>query len=90
MASAPKQKPLIKIPGIGSAKKIDMFTRGQGESLVFQMFVGRKQINFDQDDPDGWMDRSWFGLVVRELDRLKVWHYRTVGEPGQVQFIWSR
>ncbi len=88
MASAPKQKPLIRIPGIGSAKKIDMFTRGQGENLVFQMFVGRKQVNFDPDNE--WMDRSWFGLVIRELDRLKVWRYATHGEPGEVHFAWYK
>lgn len=88
MVSAPKQKPLIRIPGIGSAKQITMYVRGRGESLEFQMLVGKNRVNFDPESE--WMDRSWFYLVIRELDRLKVWHYNVAKADLILQFNWSK
>lgn len=97
MASAPKQKPLIVIPGIKSNTYIEMPIRGAGEQLTFQMFIGKrtgssakalKPVSFDPDNE--WMDRSWFGLVVRELDRLKVWTYDVIERDGQHVFVWSK
>lgn len=88
MATAPKQKPLIAIPRVDQAKSIEMRVQGRGEALRFRMFVGKKEVSFDPDNE--WMDRSWFGLVVRELDRRKVWHYNIDQRADVMVMNWSR
>lgn len=87
MAKAPAQQPLVDIPGIESAKTIQFRVQGQGENLKFKLYVDRKEVQLDSDSE--YMDRDWFGIVVRELDRRN-WHYSVDTTDKRVTvFKWS-
>lgn len=88
MAKPPKQQPLVDIPGIDDAKELELRVKGAGAELQFQMFVGGEQVYLDADNE--WMDRDWYGIVIRELDRREVWHYSIEPVSGVNHYIWKR
>lgn len=73
MAKAPEDKPLIDIPGIETAKIIELRTRDRGPNLWVSLFVDEQLIMLNDEE---WNDREWFSLLIRELDRRKIWVYK--------------
>lgn len=88
MAKPPKQQPLVDIPGIDDAKVIELRVKGSGAELQFQMFVDGNQVYLDVENE--WMDRDWFGMVIRELDRREVWRYGVEPVSGLFYYTWKR
>lgn len=87
MAKPPTQEPFVYIPGIETAKMVETQVWSSGETLTFQIFVDDKQVVLDEDQGLNKMDRSWFGIVIRELDRLN-WVQTNTPKKGYTSWIW--
>ena len=86
MSVAPKQQPLIDIPGIDDAKLVRFETWGRGEGILFKLYVDNQEVKLDQ--AEDYMNHGWLGLVAREMDRRN-WKYTIVTHKDKHVWHWS-